>query len=317
MMRWGAVLGLVLVLASPVHADEPWAAGVTAAQKDAAHQLLEAGNTLFLQRDYAAALDKYRQAVAAWDHPAIRFNIVRCLIQLDRVVEAADNLKLALAYGAAPLEEAVYNEALAYQKLLANQIADVEVRCDQAGVAVTLDGQPLLACPGTQARRIAPGRHQLVGSKDGFLTKTTDVVIAGGEHQRVAVALVPITAATTIVHRWPTWKPWLVAGSGLAVIGIGGLIEYSASQDMSSFDRALALACADTGCSASRPIPPDVADQKQRAIRENDVAIGVLSVGLAAAAAGGVLVYMNRGLPVYPSVERIPGGGAVTLGGRF
>ncbi|HEY1817058.1 MAG TPA: tetratricopeptide repeat protein [Kofleriaceae bacterium] len=318
MQRVALWCAFAVLAASPrAHADDaPWAVGVTTAQKDAAHALLDAGNALFLQRDYAGALEQYRRAVAQWDHPAIRFNIVRCLIQLDRSVEAADNLKLALKYGAAPLEDNVYSEALAYQKLLAKQIADVEVHCAQPGVAVSLDGQPLLNCPGTQTRRVSPGRHLLVGSKDGFLTKTSDVVIAGGETQAVAVDLVPLSAAT-IGHRWAEWKPWVVLGSGLVVLGVGGLVEYQASQDMASFDRGLAVSCADTGCGPSRPIPPSLADEQTRARRENDIAIGVMSLGVAAAAAGGVLLYMNRGLPVIPTFEHTPGGGAVSVAGHF
>jgi PEGA domain len=314
---WCAIA--MLAASTRARADDahaPWSVGVTAAQKDAAHALLDAGNALFLQRDYAGALEQYRKAVAQWDHPAIRFNIVRCLIQLDRSVEAADNLKLALEYGAAPLEDAVYSEALAYQKLLAKQIADVAVSCAQAGVSVSLDGQPLLACPGTQTRRVAPGRHQLVGSKDGFLTKTSDVVIAGGETQTVSVELVPLSAAT-ISHRWAEWKPWVVLGSGLVVLGVGGLVEYQSSQDMAEFDREIAVACAGTGCGPGRPIPPSVASEQTRAKRENDIAIGVMSLGVAAAAAGGVLLYMNRGLPVIPTIEHTPGGGAVSVAGHF
>jgi hypothetical protein len=317
-MRRVAIYVAIALCAPSAHADDvqPWAAGVTTAQKDAAHKLLDAGNALFLQRDYAGALEQYRAAVAHWDHPAIRFNIVRCLIQLDRSVEAAENLKLALAYGAAPLEDAVYTEALAYQKLLAKQVADLDVSCSQPGASVSLDGQPLLACPGTQLRRVSPGRHQLVAGKDGFLTKTSDVVIAGGETQHVAVELVPLSAAT-IGHRWAEWKPWVVLGSGLVVLGIGGLVEYQASQDMAAFDRSLALSCADSGCGPARPIPTNVAAEQTRARRENDIAVGVMTLGLAGAAAGGVLLYMNRGLPVMPTIEHMPGGGAVTFSGRF
>ena len=79
----------------------------------------------------------------------------------------------------------------------------------------------------------------------------------------------------------------------------------------------LALVCADTGCGPGRPIPQNVADEKQQAQRENAIAIGVMSVGLAAAAAGGALLYLNRGLPIYPSIEHTTGGAAVSLGGRF
>lgn len=90
--------------------------GVSETKKAEAGRLLEHGNALFLDKNYTAALAKYREAVAAWDHPAIRFNIVRCLIQLDRPVEAGENLQTTLRYGAAPLEDAVYTEALAYAR---------------------------------------------------------------------------------------------------------------------------------------------------------------------------------------------------------
>lgn len=221
------------------------------------------------------------------------------------------------------------DEVLDHDKLLANQLGDVEVHCDQPGVTVTLDSEPLLACPGTQARRVAPGRHQIVGRNDGFFTKTTEVVVRGGTREPVALALIPISSATTIVHRWPTWEPWLVFGGGLTMIGIGGLLEYQSSQDMSSYDHALTLACGATGCDASRPIPPYVTDQKLRATRENNIAVGVLSVGFATAAVGGVLLYLNRGREVNPVLEHVgrvldrfdvsstPGGGMFALRGHF
>ena len=64
------------------------------------------------------ALAKYEDAVAVWDHPAIRFNMVRALIALDRPLEAYENLEKALAYGKDPLEDQVYSEAQNYQRLL-------------------------------------------------------------------------------------------------------------------------------------------------------------------------------------------------------
>ena len=106
-------------------------------------------------------------------------------------------------------------------------------------------------------------------------------------------------------------------GGGAVVLGVGGLVEFQASQDMSSYDHQLALVCADTGCGPGRPIPQNVADEQQQAKRENAIAIGVMSVGIAAAAVGGALLYLNRGLPVYPSIEHTAGGAAVSLSGRF
>lgn len=192
-MSTSRVLIVLLLCASPAVArpTPPWAVGVSEQNKQTAQRALDEGNALFLDKKYSEALAKYQAAVAAWDHPAIRFNIVRCLIQLDRQVEAADNLKLALKYGAAPLEDAVYNEALAYEKLLANQIGELSIECKQSGVVLTLDGQPLATCPAREVRRVSPGPHQVLGRKEGFLPRAIEVVVLGGKQQEVKLELDP------------------------------------------------------------------------------------------------------------------------------
>jgi len=318
------VIAVAALAPAVAHADDqPWAVGVSDAQKAQAQKILEEGNQLFLKKDYAQALDKYKAAVAVWDHPAIRFNMVRCLIQLDRPVDASDNLALALKYGAAPLEEAVYNEALSYQKLLATQIGDLDVACDQPGVKVTLDGQPLLDCPGKEHRRVSPGQHQLVGTKDGFLTKTSEVVVIGAKAQDAKVSLVPLEKAAKVVHRYPTWMPWTVFGGGLVVAGFGGLIQYEASQSMASYDRQVTTNCAGTGCTPAQAAA--FQGDRDAAQRDNKIAIGVIGVGAAGAILGGVLLYMNRGRTVYeeqqtPAIALVPlreGGGALTFSGRW
>ena len=315
----GLVIAVVVAATAPsVYADDkPWVTGVTEKAKADAKVLLDRGNAKFVDRDYVAALDLYKQAVAIWDHPAIRFNMVRCLIQLDRTVEANENLTLALKYGAAPLEEAVYREALTYQKLLANEVGTVRVHCEQAGVKVTLDGEPVLDCPGVTERRVKPGRHQLVGAKTGFLTKTSEVVVIGGGNEQVALSLSPMEGRGVLVHRWPTWMPWVVVGAGLTLTGVGGLIEYQSFKTMDDYDRALVAACINTGCGPDRPVPDHVRDLKSTARLQNAIAIGAIATGVATVITGGVLVYMNRARTVYPSAEVVPQGATVSLNARF
>ncbi len=196
-----------LLAAAPARADTaPWAVGVSDARKAKAKQFLDAGNARMLEKNYTLALDNYNAAVAQWEHPAIRFNLVRCLIQLDKLAEASENLKLALKYGAAPLEDQIYNEALAYEKLLAKQIAELTVSCTQPGVTVTLDGQPIASCPFVEKRRVKPGPHQVVGTKSGLLTRTIEVFSVGGATQDVAVRLDPLASAATI-EQWSDLDP--------------------------------------------------------------------------------------------------------------
>ncbi len=321
----GWLLALVVTMSAPASAQTPpWSVGVTDAQKAGAQTALEQGNALFLDKKYAEAMEKYKTAVASWDHPAIRFNIVRCLIQLDRPVEASDNLKLALKYGDAPLEEAVYTEALAYEKLLANQIATITVACTQPGVKMTLDGQALATCPAEELRRVAPGAHQLVGTKDGYLTRSIEVVVIGGKEQRVSLSLDPVEKAARIEHRWPAWVPWVVFVGGFAVTGIGGILDLAAVQEMDSFDRVVGQRCATMACTRDDLDPADYA-LKESAETKSAIAVGIMIAGGATIVTGAVMLYMNRGRTVYPtSVERmtpavspVPGGATLSLSGRF
>jgi hypothetical protein len=322
------VVAGVLAAPAPARAETPaWSVGVTDAQKATAQKALDAGNALFLDKKYAEALEQYKAAVTAWDHPAIRFNIVRCLIQLDRPVDASDNLKLALKYGAAPLEEAVYSEALAYDKLLSNQIGELAVSCTQSDVKLTLDGQPLdTTCPGQASRRVSPGPHQLVGTKHGFLTHTVEVVVIGGKAQTVPVKLDPMAKAARIEHRWAAWMPWVVFGGGFAVAGIGGLLDLSAASDMSSYDRQVTDKCAFVACvPGDGMLDQSVFDLRSRAELKSAFAVSIMIAGGATIATGAVMLYMNRGRTVYPettekfvpSVTPLPGGAALSLAGAF
>jgi hypothetical protein len=306
------VLGLLLA-ATAAHADvEPWKRGVTPERMRHAQELLEAGNAVFLERDYAASLAKYQEAIAVWDHPAIRFNMVRALIHLDRVVEAFDNLELALAHGPAPLEENVYVEAIAYQKLLANQIGKITVRCTQPGVEVTLDGQPLLTCPGSEMRRVRPGNHQVVGKHPELLTRSTEVFVAGGTTETVAFALDPPGTDGVVIQRWSTWIPWVVVAGGAALTGTGALVQTLAISDRDRYYTEVASNCAPAGC-------PDsfAADIRDRAQLENRVAIGLVAAGVATLVTGGVMVYMNRARleprAARASVAPSPGGASVLV----
>ncbi len=311
------VCGLMLAFAVLARADtaEPWKVGVTDAQKKQAKDLLDAGNALFIDKNYREALAKYEAALVVWKHPAIQFNVVRCLIQLGRTDEAAEMLELALQYGAAPLEESVYSEALAYKKLLANQIAEVSITCARE-IKVSLDGKDLPGCP--IQRRVKPGRHQLVGARKDFLTRSIEVIAIGGEMQTVSVELTPLARAAKIEHRWPSWLPWAVFGGGLGIAGVGGMFEFQASGNMADYDRDVRLQCL-TPCPATQVST----GKRDTAQLEDRVGVTLIAGGALTAVAGGVMFYLNRGRTVYAETSTqlavVPshGGATVTLGGHF
>ena len=323
-MRGIAPWALVVAMAwaAPARAEDPWKVGVSERQRRDAQVLLEQGNALFFEKKYPEALKKYEEAVATWNHPAIRFNIVRCLIRLERLTEAYDNLEKALEYGAAPLEEAVYSEALNYQKLLEKQIGHLDVSCTQAGARVSLDGQTLIAsCPGKASQRVKPGTHQIVAVQEGYLTKTIDAKVVGGEHDSVDVKLVPLAGAARITRRWAVWKPWVVFGGGLALVGVGAGLQFISSSNLDSYDRQITASCALHACDPKSEPAKSLLEDRDRALRENRIAIGMIAAGAGATILGGVLLYMNRSYTVYEKahVEFTPtsGGARVSIGGAW
>lgn len=289
-----AVAVAMCAAAAPAHADEtPWSRGVSAEQKETAQRLLAEGNDLFVVNQYKEALAKYQEAIASWDHPAIRFNVVRTLIALERPLEAYENLEKALAYGKEPLEEQVYAEALNYQRLLAGQIAELEVTCKQEGVKVSVDGEPYLDCPGSRTERIVPGAHAVVATKEGFMTSTRDVILLPGDREPIDISLATIEESTVTRQRWATWKPWAVAGGGAVLAGLGVLVNLDAGTTMDQFEREVATRCADRGCSEAE-LEGSLGDLESRAILENRVAIGMMIAGGAVVVSGVTLVIMNR-----------------------
>jgi len=331
-----AALCLVGVGAEQAASAQPWSQGVSEASKTEAKRLLEEGNTLYLAGDYQTAQLRYEAALESWDHPAIRFNLVRCLIQLGQSVPASENLQLALKFGKEPFDDTVYQEALSYQKLLEGQIGEVEVSCSQEGAVLKLDGETFIdKCPGSAKRRVKPGQHSVIATKEGFLTKEMPVIVIGGQPQNVAVKLVPLDKAAKVVHRWPQWIPWVVFGSSLAVVGVGAFLEVDAQNQMSDYDNDVANFCGGGGCNLENPMTDDekktakfLNDERSAAGGRDKLAVGGLTVGACWVGAGGGLLFMSRGQTVYedpakqqgPMVRMTPtrdGGGLVTLSGRF
>ena len=93
--------------------DSPWAAGVAPENQRQALELYSRGNKLFEQSKHLEALEQYRKAIEFWDHPAIRYNMAVCLINIDKYLEAFGNLEKAMAHGEEPLGKRHFGEGKA------------------------------------------------------------------------------------------------------------------------------------------------------------------------------------------------------------
>lgn len=278
----------------------PWAQGVPQDKQTQALTLFTEGNTLFAESQHAAALAKYRAALEVWDHPAIRYNAAVSLMNLDKPLAAYENLDKALAWGDAPLGEETYKQALLYKKLLAGQLAELEVVCDEPGAEVMLDGALLFRAPGRQTQRLLPGAHQLVARKPGWLTESRALELASGKKTTETIKLATVTSLPMrTVRRWTWWKPWTVfaAGALVAVIGIPLIVDAKSNFD--AFDAELARQCP-SGCTAAQ-LPSTALAARDRGNAEQSAAVGMFVVGGATLATSIVLLILNQ-----PRLEAAP-----------
>jgi hypothetical protein len=296
-------------------ANRPWADGVSEADQAAARELHLAGNREFAESRFAQALAKYREAIGHWDHPAIRYNMVVCLINLDRPLEARVDLEHSLAHGSAPLGNENYAQALTYRKLLDAQLARLKITCPEQGAVVTLDGKYLFIGPGSAEQFLLPGGHQVMATKPGLVTASHALTLVAG--QPAAYEIRPTAeVATAIAPRWKYWK-YVAVGGSVAIAG--GVISYLAARSKyDEYDRDFASRCPG-GCDAARAgMFPSLRIERDTADIEQSVAFAALSIGGAAVLTGviGTLLDQPRVRPMSrePAVHVVPGGAVVTIG---
>jgi hypothetical protein len=290
---------------------KPWANGVPEATQKQASALYEEGNTLFAQQAHAPALEKYRAAVALWDHPLIQFNLAVTLIRLDRILEAAEHLEKALRYREAPYTRELFQQAQDYQRLVEGRVGFVEVSCAQAGAKVLIDGKRWFTCPGTQKMREMAGEHTLVGELDGFLTASQPLIVLGGTTVSKKVELQRLETAVKLVYPHRPWIPWTIMLAGAATGLVGGGVWFAGRGQMKTFDENFASECTTTGCAKDLSDHLALRDQRDAARLKGTIGITMMIAGGAVMVGGIVMTAMNRPKRVLPNVEVIPGEGGV------
>jgi hypothetical protein len=312
-------LALALVLAAATaHADPatPWSEGVSAETQASANALFKEGYALYTEGKLGPAIDKYRAALAIWDHPAVRFNLAYALIEDHRELEAADELDRALRYGSAPFDSDLYRRVLVTKELVAHAVGDIEVRCDQPGVHVLLDGKPWFDGPGVKKQRVLAGAHAVVGQRDGLLTTSQNLFATGGTTTSARVQLVSLESAVTLEYPRPRWLPYTIGGGGVAVALTGLGVWLAGRSKMEHFRNDLATACP-AGCDVSTM--PLLANERDGAELEGNVGVVLMTVGGAAVITGVVLAVTNRPRRVLPHLEAspTPGGAAARATWQF
>ncbi|MGK3972604.1 hypothetical protein WMF38_12910 [Sorangium sp. So ce118] len=239
----------------------------------------------------AEARAKYEEALAFWEHPDLRLSLGRALEGIGLPLPAYESFRLALRWGPGSLPAEKEQQAReAMRALVEQELAAIEIRCDEPGAAVLLDGKPWFVGPGTERRLVLPGEHIVTARKKEYYVVVKPIIVLAGK--RASGTLRLSMDAMITERRWhAAWAPWALAGAGATLGLLGAGLTWRATVHHDEAERALQVdfrrAC------GLRCAPKDVSAYDQ-ALLENRLAIGSFIAGGAALITGGVLVYMNR-----------------------
>jgi hypothetical protein len=307
------------------HAKDPWEeTEVSDETKKAAEALFVEGNDFYKQNAYQNAIEKYRAALKLWNHPSLHLNLANSLVRADKPLEAAEELEAALKYGSSPFQNAgIYDNALLLQASLKGQVGWIELSCDQVGAKVTLDGNPVLNCPGTQKIRTLVKEHAVNAELNDHVPYTRRIFVPGGETTKDKINMVPLKDAVITKYKYPKWIPWTVAGVGGGV-ALGGLFTYISGRNlMQSFDTRFGETFP-RGATEDKLKETDNLNQlysdRQSAKTRGAVGISLMAVG-GSALVGGLFfgLVLNRPYSELPKLDIAPtqGGATATLRGTF
>lgn len=280
-------------------ADErPWAKGVSKDRQDAALKLFSAANRDLNNGLFPAALEKYKEALKSWPHPAIYYNMALALRTLDQPIELENALLKAIEYGPAPIDQDKFEHAKAYLAVNAKALAWIDVSCKKMGANVLVDGVKLFTVePGKENRkeiRVRVGKHTIVAERTGYNAQVDAPYIDPGQKFRIELQLYTSEELTRYKRRWnQVWMPYAVIGGGVAIGLVGAVFANSAQSSYDNFDKAIAR-CNDesmgTGCEVDSSI------SKLRDSGDTKKTLSIVGYGVAGAAivAGAALVYLNR-----------------------
>jgi hypothetical protein len=272
---------------------------VTKGGEECALAAFHQGNDLLNNGLFPNAVARYREALKCWDHPGIHYNLALALINLDQPIEVFDQLNDAIKYGAEPIGQDKFDHAKEYLKLVAGQLADIEVSCDKPGAKVAVDGKESFIAPGSHKAKVRVGKHTFYGEKEGYNARVTAPFIGPGETFRIELKLYTAEELTRYKRRWDsTWMPYTVIGAGALVGIVGGIFELSASSSFKDYDDAVTRCNAmsqNTGCVTETN--KAIVDMRNSGNTKRSVGFVAYGVGGVAIVTGALLAYLNRRQP--------------------
>lgn len=234
-----------LVLALAASSIAPRAARADAPVVDdtlraSARKLGEEGNKLFDEGKWEEALKKYEQAASIVPVPTLLLKSARCLVQLGRLVEAAERYlaasRMPVAADALQVVKDAPAQAQAERARLLPRIPSLVIKVTGDGAEISVDGKVVPPALLGESWLVDPGSHRVVATRRGVKVESRDVTVAEGGSVTVPIhvhAPVPEAPRPPPEKSGPGPLTWVGVGGILAgAVGLGvGIVTGVAAVD--------------------------------------------------------------------------------------
>lgn len=277
-----------LLMPAPALAEDDTRAAETRAHPAQLHAeaLFLQGAALQEEWRLEESIAKYREALAHWQHPQIYVNLSRALEKHGDLLESHRHVELALSMDAGQLDDEQRAIALALEADLEARLARIEVRCDEPGAEVFVDGKRWFVGPGKRASMVVVGEHAIIAKKPGYVTVTESQPLLAGQTAIVIVRMVR-DHGLVVERRWPAVVPWSAFAAGSAVTFVGAALLGRADSRYNDAASELTSRCA-LSCQ------PGAGAAVTSATHEQRWGVVALVIGGTAGLAGLTMIVLNQ-----------------------
>jgi PEGA domain len=273
------------------------------------------GVKLYQEDDFRAALIEFTRAYELAPNWAVLYDLGQSQYQLRDYPTALRTLEQYVQQGGASISADKRSQVDREIAELRGRVARLTTQSNVDGADVSLDDAPIGKTPTTEPIAVGAGRHRLSVSKQGYVTETKVLDIAGGDSMTVRVDLTPEAPplpATPTVSQSPNYTVAAVGGAfAVAGIAVGTVFGVLAMNNKSSLS---------SECNADKVCPSSAQDDINAFSRNGVVSTIGFGVGAAGLLVGGYFFFHERAksdAPQSASVTPWIGPGAAGLTGSF
>lgn len=175
----------------------------------------DAANDLYDAQDFAGALVEFQRAYDLSKDPRVLFNIAVCQKNLKRYSKAIHAFRHELSEGGAKLDAKDTKEIEGAIALLEQYVSTLDVKSNEPGVDISIDGEVAATTPLLQPVAVDVGQHVITAHKDGFKDPASQTVsVARGVPATVTFKMDPETLKSVVTIT--------ASGSSRATIWVDG-----------------------------------------------------------------------------------------------